>query len=144
LTQLAAKLLISAVNWQVMLDHVRSCVPEEACGLLGGRMQDAARAEVVLPVANQLHSPVKFRMDPAGQLKALNILEESGFDLIAIFHSHPAGPEIPSLTDQAEFYYPGVLTLIFSPMEGSLDWRARAFHLTGSLPIEVSVEKLMA
>lgn len=113
-----------------MREHVLSCLPEEACGLLGGRIDGAkAAVKVVIPVENVLHSPVRFRMDPREQLRAFNRLDDLGLELVGIFHSHPTGPNAPSATDLAEFYYPGVAFLIWSP--GSEGWQLRAFHIAG-------------
>jgi proteasome lid subunit RPN8/RPN11 len=139
LTEFISQLFIPEPFWQEMIYHVQVCLPEEACGLLGGDFASAVSVEALFLVDNQLHSPVKFRMDPAGQLHAMLALEERNLDLIAIFHSHPNGPELPSLTDQAEFYYPGVLSLIFSPTPDRSGWQARAFHLSDGHSIEVPV-----
>jgi proteasome lid subunit RPN8/RPN11 len=136
LSDLVEVLFIPERNWQEIVRHVTESLPEEGCGLLGGVTQGrVGRVELVLPVANQLHSPVRFRMDPAGQLRAFQTLEERGLELIVIFHSHPAGPETPSAMDLADFAYPGVLTLILSARPGSPGWKARAFHLGGSQPL---------
>jgi proteasome lid subunit RPN8/RPN11 len=70
-------------------------------------------------------------MDPEDQLKAFYWLEEHGLDLLAIFHSHPSGPSHPSATDLAEFAYPGVLYLIWSPGIHGPDWQLHAFRLEG-------------
>lgn len=115
-----------------MLAHVLACLPEEACGLLGGQMAGSwAVAQLVIPVENVLHSPVRFRMDPAAQLAAFNRLDTLGMELIGIFHSHPTGPDSPSPTDLAEFAYPGTAFLIWSP-DGET-WKLRAFNLAGEL-----------
>lgn len=107
-----------------MTRHAGACLPEEACGLVGGV---EGEARVVLAVANQLHSPVRFRMDPTEQLRAFQALESAGLELIAIFHSHPNGPPTPSPTDVAEYDYPGVLALILTP--GDTGWEVRAFEM---------------
>ena len=127
-----------------MLEHCLTCLPEEACGMLGGAFSAGpggpAIAQVALPVTNALHSPVRFRMDPHEQLKAFNRLDEQGLDLVAIFHSHPTGPEHPSLTDLAEFAYPGVFSLILSTRPVDLSpvdlaaWQVLAFEITGEPP----------
>jgi proteasome lid subunit RPN8/RPN11 len=132
-----AGLVLRSEHWQRMVDHVRSCLPNEACGLVGGL---AGRSQAVLPVTNQLHSPTRFRMAPEEQLKAFNQLETQGLELLAIFHSHPHGPERPSATDQAEFAYPGVLTIILSPGAGPAGWQARAFRLDDQRIEEVRLE----
>ncbi len=140
---LVERLIVAEIHWQEMASHITAFLPEEACGLVGGKFcVPNAQVEIVIPVPNQLHSPARFRMDPAAQLHGLLALDELGLDLVAIFHSHPAGPETPSLTDLEEFAYPGVLSLIFSPLQVFPGWKARAFHLTGGLTSEVRVTRL--
>ena len=97
-----------------MLAHANECLPEEACGLIGGVNEQAC---LILPVENELHSPVRFRMAPLSQLKAFQKIDEIGVKLIGIFHSHPTGPAGPSSTDIAEFYYPDTVVVILSPAQ---------------------------
>lgn len=94
-----------------MLDHVQAHYPEEACGLVAGR---DGRATAVYPIDNIHHSPVLYEMDPLQQIQAMIDLEAAGDDLLAIFHSHPAGPARPSQTDVAQAYYPDALQVIVS------------------------------
>jgi proteasome lid subunit RPN8/RPN11 len=119
-------LTLERVHYQTMLEHVLRCLPEEACGLVGG-MGDQAR--IVLPVNNRLHSRESFEMEPQDQLKALRWLEEHGLDIVAIFHSHPKGPQIPSKMDIERFNYPPAATLIWAPE--STEWQVQGFAITG-------------
>jgi proteasome lid subunit RPN8/RPN11 len=124
-----------------MLDHVRACLPEEACGLVGGQIEaETAHAALVVPIVNELHSPVRFRMEPNEQIQAFYTLEKLGLDLIAIFHSHPVGPPVPSRTDLAEFAYPGALTLIWSPRGKSIEWQLRAFCIEDGKAVEIPLD----
>jgi len=107
-----------------MLGHVISWLPEEACGLLAGT---EGRVTAVLPVENAEHSPVRFRMDPEQQVRALQEIEEQDLILLAIYHSHPTGPTGPSLTDLTEAAYPGVCHVIWS--RRGKEWLARAYVL---------------
>jgi proteasome lid subunit RPN8/RPN11 len=118
------KLHLTDHQKQQMLKYLEKCLPEEACGLIGGHDD---QAEVVLPVANELHSSVRYRMDPVEQLKNMIWIEDQGFDLLAIFHSHPMGPDIPSETDIKEFTYPGTITMIWSKETG--EWKVRGFQI---------------
>ncbi len=93
-------------------EHARACLPLEACGLVAG---SGDRAAAFLPVTNELKSPVAFRMEPQEQLNAFLWMEARSYDLLAVFHSHPHGPESPSPTDIAEFYFPGTASLIWTP-----------------------------
>lgn len=92
---------------------VQATFPNEACGLLGGKDE---KVEIFLPVSNALNSPVAFTMVPEEQLQAFLYLEEKQLDLLAIFHSHPNGPINPSRSDIEQFYYPGTLYVIWSPL----------------------------
>jgi proteasome lid subunit RPN8/RPN11 len=110
--------------WTTMLDHVISCLPEEACGLLGGT---GSLASLVLPVANVAGSSTRFQMEPRGQIEAMTRIEQAGLDLVAIYHSHPGGPLVPSETDLREAAYPESAYLIWSP--GAVAWECRAFRI---------------
>ena len=122
-----------------MHDHVLSCLPEEACGLLAGR---DGLVTLVLPIENAAHSPVRYRMEPRAQVGELLSIEALGLDLLGIYHSHPNGPAVPSATDQAEVYDPETLALIWC--SGSRGWSAWAFALRGDPPAEVTLEVLPA
>jgi proteasome lid subunit RPN8/RPN11 len=53
-------------------------------------------------------------MDPNQQLEAMLDLEERGLQMLAIYHSHPHGPEIPSASDIAQATYPDSAYVIIS------------------------------
>jgi [CysO sulfur-carrier protein]-S-L-cysteine hydrolase len=128
------KLGVRREDWNKMLEHVQQVLPEEACGLVGGKENIS---EVVYTVVNELKSPVRFRMNAYDQIQALLRIEESGLDLLAIYHSHPAGPALPSQTDLEEFAYPGVPYLIWHLQCG--EWNCNAFSLGSGIYTEISV-----
>jgi proteasome lid subunit RPN8/RPN11 len=105
------QLSLTKSQLEVMRAHVQACAPLEGCGLLAGSNNKVTR---VILIANKAQSPVKFRMDPVEQLRAFDQIEADGLELLAIFHSHPAGPETLSATDIAEAGYP-VVQIIWSP-----------------------------
>ncbi len=113
--------------------HVQACLPEEACGLLAGSTEVVRE---VIPIPNQARSPFRFRMDPKEQLRAFEHIESNGWELLAIFHSHPAGPAHPSATDIAEAAYDAV-SIIWSPRDGT--WQARAFSVHDGVASEVKL-----
>jgi proteasome lid subunit RPN8/RPN11 len=132
------QLKIKREHWNVMRAHVQENAPLEACGLLAGKNDSV---EAVLPITNQVRSPVRFRMDPAEQLRAFNWMEAKGLDLLGIFHSHPAGPAIASPADLAEAAYP-VVHLIWS--RSTDDWQARGFWFENGRAAEVNLEIIEA
>jgi proteasome lid subunit RPN8/RPN11 len=111
-------LWVDPEHWKQMLADVNSRPNEEACGLLGGCN---ARVLEVFPVTNALHSPERYRMDPSEQVHIFVELERRGWDLLAIYHSHPAGPPTPSPTDITEAAYPEAIHLIWSQQAGKWD-----------------------
>jgi proteasome lid subunit RPN8/RPN11 len=111
---------------QQILDHIESVLPEEGCGFLIG---EGLIPEKAIAVTNRLHSPVRFEMEPVEQIRAMIWAEDNGMEIVAIYHSHPAGPAVPSPTDLAEFMYPGVASLIVSHQSGERDWHIRAFRI---------------
>jgi proteasome lid subunit RPN8/RPN11 len=127
------QLVISKKHWHEMRAYVADRVPLEACGLVAGKNE---RAEKVIFVRNQAQSPVRFVMDPQEQLKAFDWIESNGLDLLGIFHSHPAGPEIVSVTDIAEAAY-DVVHLIWS-LRGD-GWKLRGFWIENGQAFEVSL-----
>ncbi len=127
-------LLLSNQFWLQMRRHVAHCAPEEACGLLGGK---GGRVLSVHEIENQLHSRTRYRLDPVEQLQVFRWLDEQDLELVAIYHSHPAGPAHPSETDVAEFAYPDVLTVIWFPV--GVDWQARAYRIQDGSYAEVAV-----
>jgi proteasome lid subunit RPN8/RPN11 len=128
------QLTLNREHWQQMLHHIDSHIPLEACGLLAGKDN---RVEKVIEVQNQAQSPVRFVMDPYEQLKAFDWIEANGLDLLGIFHSHPAGPEIASATDIAEAAYE-VVHVIWSRLEDR--WQARGFWIKDGNASEVSLQ----
>jgi proteasome lid subunit RPN8/RPN11 len=76
--------------------HSREDLPNECCGLIGGRDGEAIS---VHRVANSAASPLRYEMDPKAQYDAYKAIEENGEELLAIYHSHTKSAAYPSQTD---------------------------------------------
>jgi proteasome lid subunit RPN8/RPN11 len=118
-----------------MLAHVLEVYPLEGCGLLAGKSGRVSRR---YPVANILASPDRYEMDPYQQLQALHELEGAGLELLAIYHSHPQGPDHPSTIDIDRAYYPEALHVIVSLRERSQP-TVRAFEIVEERVDEVGL-----
>jgi proteasome lid subunit RPN8/RPN11 len=94
-----------------MIRHAQREYPNEACGLLAGRDW---RVEKVYQITNANHSPVTYRLDPEEQFRAFTEIEEKGWELVAVYHSHSHSPAYPSATDLELAFYPDSLYLIIS------------------------------
>jgi proteasome lid subunit RPN8/RPN11 len=139
------QLFLNHEHWETMRKHVEACAPLEACGLLAGKDETVSE---VYTVTNQARSPVRYRMDPIEQLHAFNQMEAGGLELLGIYHSHPSGPDAPSLTDIAEAAYP-VVQIIWSrsnrqkkeaPIQPADDWQARGFWIKNGRSLEVTLQ----
>jgi proteasome lid subunit RPN8/RPN11 len=79
-----------------MVAHARDELPNECCGMVGGKDGEAS---VVIRVANAAASPLRYEMDPQEQYNALKAIEDEGGELLAIYHSHTKSAAYPSQTD---------------------------------------------
>jgi proteasome lid subunit RPN8/RPN11 len=113
---------------------IQQHTPEEACGLLAGL---GSQVIMVLPITNELHSPIRYRMSAREQLDAFEQIDLAGLELLGIYHSHPNGPNGPSATDIAEAFYPEALYLIWSAQDRT--WGCRAFRIQEGQVREVSL-----
>lgn len=116
-----------------MAAHVSQESPLEACGILAGTRD---RVQMTILVANAAKSPVRFRMDAQEQWQAFVQMEAAGLEMLAIFHSHPNGPAVPSPTDVAEAAYP-VVNIIWSPSREG--WQGRGFWIEAGQVSEVTL-----
>lgn len=94
-----------------MVRHADSEYPNEACGLIAGL---DGRAEKVFPMRNSEESPVTYVIDSKDQFQAFSEMEEQGWKLLGIYHSHTHTPAYPSPTDVRLAAYPDALYLIVS------------------------------
>ena len=120
--------------WKQMRRHVHRYAPLEACGLLAGK---DGRVTISQGIRNDARSPVRYQINPKGQLRAFNLFEELGVDLLAIYHSHPAGPPHPSPTDIREAMY-DVVYIVWSLQEG--EWQANGFWIASGQASAVDLE----
>lgn len=138
---LAQGIVLHPDHWSRMEADVRLRASEEACGIVAGQ---GNRCRLVIPITNILHSPSAFRMDPQEELDAFLQAEGNGWEVLAIYHSHPHGISQPSVTDHAELTFPGIVYIIWYNMEG--EWRCRGFlmdagHQAGEVPVIVTAKE---
>ncbi len=108
-----------------MVAHAREELPNECCGLVAA--QDG-RAVKVYRAVNAAASPVRYGLDPKEQFILMREIEESGWTLGAIYHSHTRSPAYPSQTDVNLAFYPDSLYLIVS-LQDADDPDVRAFRI---------------
>ena len=85
--------------------------PNECCGLIAA----AAGVPVkIFPMRNADASPVTYRLDGREQLRVFDEMDEQGWDLWAIYHSHTHSEAYPSETDVKLAMYPDARYLVLS------------------------------
>ena len=79
-----------------MIEHCERGRPNEACGTLAAA--DGAIVEV-FRMTNASGSPVRYSLDSKEQFAVYKKLDEMGWDLGGVFHSHTRTGAYPSPTD---------------------------------------------
>jgi len=104
---------LSRTQYDAMVDLAQRALPHEACGLLAGE-GDFVRE--VMPLTNVEHNPVGcgWRADSREQLRAFERIDDRGWELLAIFHSHLRSTAYPSERDVEHALYPDARYVITS------------------------------
>src|SRR5262245_53416718 len=104
-----------------MLEQARTELPNECCGLLAGRMPEGeettermGRVVQRYPLVNAVASPREYLSDPQSMFAAFKDMREQGLDVLAVYHSHPTSPPVPSKKDLEQNYSPEVVNFIIS------------------------------
>ena len=119
-----------------MVAHGLAAFPNEACGLLAGKEGRAVR---FFAMKNLDASPVTYRLDPKEQLHAFDEMDDQGWDLLAIFHTHTHSEAYPSETDRKQAFYPEASYLVMS-LSNRTNPVVRSFRIEDG---EVSEEELV-
>lgn len=89
-----------------MVQHARTELPNECCGLLAGvREGDALRVLAWHPLINKAASPTRYLSDDESIVNAYRAMRDAGHEIMAVYHSHPTSEPIPSPTDLEWEYY---------------------------------------
>lgn len=95
-------------DYDLILEHAKSVVPEEACGLIAGTIDNGSKTVgKVYILTNIDHSNEHFTLDPKEQLAAVKDMRASGLVPLGNWHSHPESPSRPSEEDKRLAYAAG-------------------------------------
>ena len=118
-------------EYQKLISHAIACLPEEACGLIAGRIGENGKyVEKVYLLPNVDHSSEHFTISPQDQLHAIRDMRRSGLQLLGNWHSHPQTPSRPSEEDKRLAYDPSASYLILSLAER--EPVLRSFSISGN------------
>jgi len=100
--------------------HGEADYPAEACGLIGGTVEDGSQVAVLLvPLVNRRTDSARNRylIDPESFRRAQEKLDRDGLQVIGVYHSHPDHPPTPSAFDR-EHAWPWLSYLILGVARG--------------------------
>lgn len=122
---------ISKENYEKILAHAVSELPNEACGLIAGKIEgEDKRIEAVYLLTNIDKSNEHFSLDPREQLAAVKDMRERGLTLLGNWHSHPESPSRPSEEDKRLAYDKTASYLILSLLDRE-NPALNSFHIEG-------------
>jgi proteasome lid subunit RPN8/RPN11 len=85
---------------QPMIDeivaHALEDLPNECCGIVAGKDGTATR---LYRTRNAEASPFRYNIDPRDILRVEREIDENGWQVLVIYHSHVASEAFPSPTD---------------------------------------------
>lgn len=111
---------LSRSDYEKILEHAKSNLPEEACGLIAGVIENGNKIiKKVYLLTNIDHSNEHFTLDPKEQLSAIKDMRACGLQPIGNWHSHPESPSRPSEEDKRLAYDPNASYMILSLMDSN-------------------------
>ena len=129
------KIVIPRPIIEQLESHARGDSPNECCGMLGGC---EGRVQSCYQLRNLSATPEKnYFASPEDLFRTMRQMRAAGEQLIAIYHSHPAGAAFPSRTDIDLAYYPEVAHLVVSLVP---EVKIRAFMIRNRIVEAVAIE----
>jgi proteasome lid subunit RPN8/RPN11 len=102
---------LDGVFFKEIVDQGLREFPNECCGLIAAADGTPVK---VFPMTNADASPVTYRLDGKEQLQTFDEIDEEGWQLWAIYHSHTHSEAYPSATDRKLAFYPDSRYLLLS------------------------------
>ena len=118
-----------------MIAHAREDVPNECCGIIAA---DDGTATKLYRAVNAEASPYRYNVDPKDLLRIYRDLDDRGWDVMVIYHSHTHTEAYPSPTDTRLAAWPDAYYVIVS-LEDEANPVVRAFRIMDG---EVTEEEL--
>lgn len=123
---------------EALVAHARACAPAECCGMVAG---DAQGARAIHRARNVSPDPRRYAMDPLEQMAIRDRIARVGLEVVAIYHSHPHSPAVPSATDVANAFTgrtPHLIVSLLTPDAPQL----RAFVIDRREPADARVHEI--
>lgn len=119
-----------------MVRHAQEEFPNESCGIIAGKDGQAVQ---LYRMTNVEASPYRYYMDPKQLYQVYREIEDRGWELLAIYHSHTHSPAYPSATDVRLASWPDAYYILVSLQDRERP-QVRAFRIVDG---EVREEELV-
>ena len=94
-----------------MIAHAREEAPNECCGIIAGK---DGRAVKLYRITNVERSPYRYNMDPGELYRAYREIEDNGWEVLVLYHSHTHTEAYPSDTDVRLATWPEAFYVVVS------------------------------
>ena len=119
-----------------MIAHARAEAPNECCGVLAGQNGKITK---LFRAKNAERSPTRYNIDSRELLKIYQEIEENGWELLGIYHSHVRSRAYPSATDVQLALWPDSIYFIVSLMDERVP-QIRVFRIVDGVVGEEELE----
>ncbi len=120
---------------QQMVAHALEDDPNECCGILAGK---GGEVHHLYRMVNVEASPYRYRMDPKELFQVYREIDDKGWEIIAIYHSHTHSEAYPSATDVRLATWPEAYYILISLLQRD-NPPIRAFRIEGEAVTEEEV-----
>ena len=118
-----------------MVAHALEDDPNECCGILAGHQ---GKGVTLYRMTNTEHSHYRYNMDPRELYMTYREIDDNGWELLAIYHSHTHSPAYPSATDVRMATWPEACYILISLVDHD-NPAVRAFRIVDG---EITEEEL--
>jgi [CysO sulfur-carrier protein]-S-L-cysteine hydrolase len=112
-------LTIDAAILEAIVAHARRDHPDEACGVVAGKI-GSNRPERLVEMDNVERSSTFYRFDSMEQLRVWREMDDRDEEPVVIYHSHTATEAYPSRTDISYAGEPGAHYLLVSTRDSEV------------------------
>jgi [CysO sulfur-carrier protein]-S-L-cysteine hydrolase len=137
-----AVLTIDAEILEAIVAHARRDHPDEACGVVAGKI-GSDRPERLVEMDNAERSSTFYRFDSMEQLRVWREMDDRDEEPVVIYHSHTATEAYPSRTDVSYAGEPGAHYLLVSTRDPEVT-EVRSFSIVEGAVTEEPVHVVNA
>ncbi len=135
-------LVIRADLVDEIVAHARRDHPDEACGVIAGRVGDdaaSARPERFIPMLNAARSPTFYEFDSGDLLRLYRDMDSRDEVPVVVYHSHTATEAFPSHTDISYAAEPAAHYVLVSTREPGAH-ELRSYRIVDGVVTEEEVQ----